>query len=207
MFDKMDDGYIKFNCDWQKAEPVSIDRLVEINKWRDKLYSLGLVGAYDTEPNKGIGFGNISIRSKGNTFIITGSATGNFDNLSQDHYVLVTDYSFEKNSLTCKGPIKASSESLSHAVIYECSPKTNAVIHIHNIGLWKKLINKVPTTHKDVAYGTPAMANEIRRLFSESNVSREKILVMAGHEEGIITFGKTLDEAGKILLNKYNSFK
>ena len=131
----MDEGYIKFNCKWIKDKPIlTANKLFEINKWRDKLYKLGLIGAYDN----GIGFGNISIRFKKNTFIITGSATGNLHVMNENHYVLVNKYNLAKNSLTCKGPIKASSESLSHAIIYECSSDTNAVIHIHNIHIWKK---------------------------------------------------------------------
>ena len=81
----MDEGYIKFNCKWIKDRQISIDKLSEINKLRDRLYRLGLIGAYDN----GIGFGNISIRSGKNDFIITGSATGNFHELNENHYVLV----------------------------------------------------------------------------------------------------------------------
>jgi L-ribulose-5-phosphate 4-epimerase len=193
----MDEGYIKFNCNWIKAEPVSQNTIMEINEWRDTLYKLGLIGAYAD----GIGFGNISVRH-GQSFLITGSATGNFSKLNENHYVLVNEYNLAQNSLTCTGPIKASSESLSHAVIYESSPETNAVIHIHRISMWENLIYKVPTTKVDVSFGTPEMANEIKRLFKETKVAIEKIIVMGGHEEGIITFGKTLNEAGKILLDK-----
>ncbi|MCK5344151.1 MAG: class II aldolase/adducin family protein [Candidatus Heimdallarchaeota archaeon] len=194
----MDEGYIKFNCKWIKDKPVPINKLSQINKWQKKLYGLGLIGAYDN----GICFGNISIKSDNNKFIITGSATGNTPGLNEKHYVIVEDYDLMKNHLTCKGPIKASSESLSHAVIYECSPETNAVIHIHNIEMWEKLIDKIPTTDKDITYGTPEMANEIKQLFRESNVCDEKIFVMGGHKEGIISFGKNLDEAGSIMLSK-----
>jgi len=194
----MDEGYIKFHCNWIKAEPLSINQLLQINKWRDTLYNLGYIGAY----NNGIGFGNISIRCTNRTFIITGSATGGFKTLNENHYVLVDDYNHQQNSITCTGPIKASSESLSHAVIYECSHETNAVIHLHNLDMWEKLIHKVPTTREDIPYGTPEMANEIKRLFEITNVGTEKIIAMAGHQEGIIVFGKTLDEAGEILLKR-----
>ncbi len=197
----MDEGYIKFNCEWIKDKPRLTNKLVEINKWRDKLYTLGLIGAYDN----GIGFGNISIRLKKNTFIITGSATGNLHTLNENHYVLVNKYDFAKNSLTCKGPIKASSESLSHAAIYGCSSDTNAVLHIHNINMWEKFIDKLATTNKDISYGTPAMAKEIKRLFIESGVNNEKMFVMGGHKEGIISFGKNLEEAGNILLSKFRA--
>ena len=194
----MDEGYIKFYCNWIEAEPISINQLLDINKWRDILYNLGLIGAY----NNCIGFGNISIRFNNRTFIITGSATGGLKTLNENHYVLVDEYNLMQNSIRCFGPIKASSESLSHAVIYECSHETNAVIHIHNLDMWKKLIHKIPTTREDISYGTTEMANEIKRLFIETNVKSEKIIAMAGHQEGIIAFGNTLDEAGEILLKR-----
>ena len=38
-----------------------------------------------------------------------------------------------------------------------------------------------------------------------SFLAQEKIMVMAGHDEGIITFGKNLEEAGAVLL-KYLSW-
>jgi L-ribulose-5-phosphate 4-epimerase len=115
---------------------------------------------------------------------------------------MVNEYNLMQNSVTCTGPFKTSSESLSHAVIYECSEETNAVIHIHNFDMWKKLINKVPTTSEDISYGTTEMAKDIKSLFFKTNVKNEKIIAMAGHKDGVITFGKTLDEAGKILLKK-----
>lgn len=193
----MDEGYIKFNCNWTKAGPVPKKQVNELNVWRDRLYELGLIGAY----SNGIGFGNISIRFKDSTFIISGSATGTLESLNENHYVLVNDYDLSRNSLNCRGPVRASSESLSHAAVYESSPETNAVIHVHNPGMWDNLINKVPTTSENVPFGTPEMADEIKRLFDETSVSALKILVMGGHREGIIFFGATLDEAGRILLN------
>lgn len=193
----MDEGYIKFNCNWIKAAPCSSLKIEEINSWRDRLYNYGLIGAYAN----GIGFGNISIRSDNNTFIITGSATGILEKLNENHYVKVNEYDFSQNSLTCMGPIKASSESLTHAVIYESSPETQAVIHIHNLNMWEKYIHKEPTTRSNVSYGTPEMAHEIKRLFKETDVALKKFIVMAGHEEGIIVFGSSLDEAGKVLID------
>lgn len=194
----MDEGYVKFNCNWVRAGSVSEKAVTQINHWRDKLYDLGLIGVN----NEGVGFGNISIRSGKGEFIITGTATGNFKRLDNSHYVLVNEYNFPMNSLTCTGPVRASSESLTHAAIYECSTETNAVIHVHNLNIWERLIDKVPTTSHLVLYGTPEMAGEIKRLFEETAVSSEKILVMGGHREGIISFGSTLEEAAKILLER-----
>ena len=191
-------GYIKFNCKWVKSEPISYSELMEINKWRDKLYGLGLIGVYDN----GIGFGNISIRIGDlEQFIITGSATGSVKSLDGRHYTRVVDFDLGKNSLTCEGPIKASSESLTHAAIYRIDSKINAVIHIHNLDLWKRLIGRVPTTSGGVEYGTPEMAREVVRLFRETDVRNKRILVMGGHREGIVSFGSDLNEAGEIILS------
>ena len=194
----MDEGYIKFRCNWIKETALPTYKITEINTWRDRLYEYSLIGAY---PN-GIGFGNISVRTNDQSFIISGSATGTLETLNENHYVRVDEYNFAENSLTCTGPIEASSESLSHASIYACSPETNAVIHIHNMEMWKKFLHQIPTTRTQVLYGTPEMANEIKRLFEETDIASKQIMAMAGHEEGIIAFGKTLADAGKLLFDR-----
>ena len=147
----------------------------------------------------GIGYGNISCRYKHN-FIISGSGTGKLKHLTNEHYTTVTNYSIKENALTAAGPVIASSESLTHAMIYKTQPAINAVFHVHHFALWEKLFHKIPTTDIDVAYGTPAMANEIVRLFKETDLASEKIFVMGGHQEGIVSFGKNANEAGKLLL-------
>jgi hypothetical protein len=58
----MDEGYIKFKCNLIKDKPLPMAALSEINQWRNKLYQVGLIGAYAD----GIGYGNISIRSDNN---------------------------------------------------------------------------------------------------------------------------------------------
>jgi ribulose-5-phosphate 4-epimerase/fuculose-1-phosphate aldolase len=198
----MDEGYIKFNCKWIPSNDIPLQLVWELNLWREKMYEKGLIGMYPD----GIGFGNISMRWKENEFLISGTATGGLPKLNESHYSLVTDHDLSTNSVTCTGPIKASSESLTHAAIYECSATTNAVIHIHNLEMWKGLMNRVPTSNDTVPYGTPGMANEIKRLFAETPLSLEKIMVMGGHEEGIISFGKDLGEAGHILLENWKKF-
>ena len=190
-------GVVKFNCTWIKEDPLNPDLLIDLNFWRDKMFDCGFIGVNE----EGIGYGNISIRLKENQFIITGSATGKFRKLTNQHYTKVIDYDLEKNSLTALGPIIASSESLTHAAIYENDKNINSVIHIHNLEMWKKLMDKIPTTNKSVEHGTSALANEIMRLFDETDLADQKILVMAGHEEGIITFGKDLNEAENVLFN------
>ena len=194
----MDEGYIKFNCNWIPSSDIPSDKVAVLNVWREVMYKKGLIGVYPD----GIGFGNISVRCDENSFLISGSSTGALPILNESHYSLVTNYNLRTNTVTCVGPLKASSESLTHALIYECSVATNAVIHIHNLDLWSKLLHHAPTSSENISYGTPGMAHEIKRLFDETALSGEKIIVMGGHREGIISFGKDLDEAGSILIDK-----
>jgi L-ribulose-5-phosphate 4-epimerase len=191
-----EEGYVKYSCQWIKDDPLAEEQIQVLNSYRQKLYSLGLVGANDD----GIGFGNISQRWLENQFVISGTQTGHLYNLSARHFTVVVDFDISKNMLTCKGPIKASSESMSHGVIYRQNKAINAVIHVHSAGLWNKLLYEVPTTGKEISYGTPEMALEIARLFRETNVCELKVFAMAGHQDGIFSFGENMDEAMDALL-------
>ena len=192
----IDEGVIKFNCDWDD-EQLSVLVPDELKIWRDKMHQLKLIGEY---ADIKIGYGNISIKIK-EGILISGTQTGNVYPTQENDFALVTDYSMEHNQVICKGEIKASAESLTHAAVYECDNSIKAIIHVHNKELWGKLIDKVPTSNRSVPYGTAKMALEIKRLFDETNVSEEKIIVMGGHEEGVITFGRNLKEAGQLILN------
>lgn len=190
-------GIIKFQCRWIEGDPFPQERIDHINRWRDRLYRLGWIGAYEN----GIGFGNISIRLPDSSrFIITGSGTGRLKVLDVRHYTLVEEVDLARNTLTCRGPIKASSESMTHAAVYLSATRINAVIHTHQLELWKRLMDRMPTTSRSAEYGTPEMAREVFRLFRETDLVEKKIFVMGGHEEGIMTFGRDLKEAGDILL-------
>ena len=203
----IDEGYIKYQCHWIEKPSVSEAEIKELNQWRVKLYQLGLIGQYDN----GIGFGNISIRKpqsdRQNTdyrFIISGTQTGGIPNLTAQHYTKVIDFDYQQNSVTCEGLIKASSETLTHAALYS-EPEINAVIHVHHDQLWQKLIDRVPSSDRNCAYGTPEMAEEIRKLCQQEIVKQQKIIVMTGHEGGILTFGLNLCEAGETMLKYFKS--
>jgi hypothetical protein len=74
------------------------------------------------------------------------------------------------------------------------------VVHIHNRPLWEKYLGILPTTSPEVEYGTPAMAAEITRILSLPETMEKKVIVMGGHEEGIIALGENIDEAAMIVL-------
>jgi L-ribulose-5-phosphate 4-epimerase len=192
-------GSIKFNCDWILEAPLSYGIIAELNKWRGELYELQLLG----ETVDGIGYGNISMRYKNNTFIITGSGTGKIGNLTEKHYTLVTDYDLDTNHLTTKGPVMASSESMTHAVIYNTLPEINSVMHVHHQGLWKSLLHTHPYTGEKTEYGTPQMAREIEGLLQTTDLDQLKLFAMAGHEDGVVAFGNSIKECGTLLLRAF----
>ena len=188
------DGVIKFNCRLIESEPPGEAVIKELNQWREKLYRFGLIGQDKT----GIGYGNISIRFNNEQFIITGSQTGGIEHLSPEHYTIVTKADIGNNYIECKGNINASSESLTHAVIYIQQPRAGAVVHIHSLDLWTKLLHKIPTTKKGIEYGTPEMAEEIARLLKSAEPGQGKIFAMASHAGGLVAYGGTLEEACNI---------
>ncbi|MCD4832898.1 MAG: class II aldolase/adducin family protein [Bacteroidales bacterium] len=194
---KSDEGYIKFNLNWEeKSFDFSDKDFHEINSCRQKLYEAGFIGAYPD----GIGFGNLSVRYNKNQFIISGSATGNFKNLSKNHFALVKDFDISKNNIQYVGLTKASSESLSHAAIYNSNSEVNAVIHIHHKGMWNTYLNDLPTTDKKAEFGTPEIAIELAKLANLPS----GIIIMGGHPEGIISYGKTIEKAYNILIEYFN---
>jgi len=200
----MKEGYIKFNCNWEQTE-IQIDQSIieQLENARVKLYELGLIGMYPD----GIGFGNISIKPDNSTsFFITGSATGQFAKLNPSHYALVTGYNFAQNTISCSGQTKASAESLSHAAVYESVPEVRAVVHVHCLWLWEKLLDKYPTTSPEIEYGTTEMAKSIQLLISEMKKD-ENVIIMGGHREGILVFGKNLSEATEEIIKIYKQYQ
>jgi L-ribulose-5-phosphate 4-epimerase len=91
-----------------------------------------LLGVY---PN-GVGFGNVSVRDgRMTSFYITGSATGVLAELALADCVRVVAYDFARNWLSYEGTAIPSSESLTHAAVYESDSMTSAVIHCHDSAL------------------------------------------------------------------------
>ena len=191
--------YVKFTYQCARPDIAPFDALAGLNACRRKLLEQRLMGV----DSNGIGFGNVSVRDcVSKNFYITGSATGGLPELTPTDCVRVVAYDFAKNWLRYEGAAIPSSESLTHAAIYESDPSTSAVIHCHDSGLWATLLHRAPTTSKAIAYGTPEMAYEIMRLFKGTDLRSRKILVMAGHEGGIATFGKNLEDAFDVVMRE-----
>ena len=189
-------GSIKFTYERSSVAPIVFDALADLNVCRRKLLRLRMIGV----GTDGIGFGNVSVRAPGTqSFYITGSGTGVLADLRPEHIARVTDFDFDRNWLCCEGAAVASSESLTHAAVYESDASVSAVIHGHSATLWRRWYGLAPTTTSTVEYGTPEMAREVARLFAATDVRKEKFFLMAGHVDGVVTIGGNLEEAFAIL--------
>jgi len=196
---KTDEGYIKFASDWTKGPAPDRAATELLDSWRDPLYRAGLIGHY---ADLGIGYGNISVRC-GNPgqFVISCTQTGHLPATTGEHYSLVTAYDIDGSRVACLGPGEASSESLTHAALYELDSNINAVVHVHSRRLWEQLLGRAATTSENVAYGTPQMAHEFARLYRDTDFTTSGIAVMAGHAEGIVSIGRTLEQAAMRILS------
>lgn len=187
-----DEGVIKFDCRWVESAALPQATVAELIEYRQRLFAEDLIGVYPD----GIGFGNISVRYGGTEkFIISASQTGHIVDTTPSEFVLVSEYDIAQNWCCCEGPAKASSESLTHAMIYQIFPSARAILHAHHCDAWRILQATAITTASEVPYGTPQMAAEVERLSRESALAETKFLVMAGHEDGILSFGESLAEA------------
>ena len=186
----IDEGIIKYHAIHENSSAPVHPLLSQLDDARTELFDLGFIGAY----SDGIGYGNVSIRHQSGC-IISGTATGALRLLRANNYCSVIAFDIQKNTVHTAGPVNASSESMTHCAIYKANPLIECVLHIHCRNLWTRLLEEgCPSTPADVPYGTPQMAESMSTLIKDS-IAPFGILVMAGHDEGIVTYGQTIYSA------------
>ena len=203
MQSSIDDGYIKYTserCDGRVPWSKNLDAL---NWSRTELFDLGLIGVYAN----GIGFGNLSVRTVADQFVITGSATGASRVLRPEQFSLVEAFSPERNMVRSRGSLHASSESLTHGALYQGHPGVNCVIHVHSRLLFDQLLLQgCSATPAAVPYGTPAMAQAVQRLVG-AQPKIPDLFVMAGHDEGIIAYGADVASVHALLVGQFQGLQ
>ena len=166
----------KFKLTLKRASPPAPAEVHALEKWRALFYKLHLIGEY---PNEKIGFGNLSYRLPDKRgFIITGAQTGHIVHLQPHHYSRVVQCDLIKGHVLAEGVIAPSSEALIHYGLYEADSEINYIFHVHHHRLWEYLQANGPEVQKG-------------------------IIVMKGHQDEIIAFGPSADEAGKLVLDLY----
>jgi L-ribulose-5-phosphate 4-epimerase len=194
-----DEGYIKFNCQWQASSLPAVEGIDALLQLRNELFTLHLIG-FDEQLQ--VGFGNISLRiPQTDQFIISGTQTGHIALLEAGGLSWVKEYDIDANSLYCGGAAKASSESLTHAAVYNALPNVHIVIHVHHAATWQQWLHRAPTTSADIPYGTPEMAHAVKTILQTGTNAAQQFITMAGHENGLITFGENSADARRALLH------
>ncbi len=205
----IDDGVIKYDrSNFTKSSPLETNSFKELERWRSILWHHNLIGEY---PEEKIGFGNLSQKKNYQSlqstdkpqFIISGTQTGKYPTLNGELYTRVLDFDLHSQKCITHGPIEASSEALTHASIYQCNPSITAVFHVHGLKMWEfMLANHYDFTPQEIPYGTFEMAMAVKECINDKSSG---IFAMAGHYEGVISYGRTLEEAGDLILKVFNS--
>lgn len=208
------DGVIKFTAEHRfesLGEEVASKVLDSLQAWRHILYRLDFVGQ-DPDRYDGAGFGNMSARVSsdggvlgGRAFLVTGTQTGAQPRLDLSDYCVVEKYDTNRNRVESKGETMPSSESLTHGAVYDLDPAIRFVFHGHIPRVWRQAESLgIPISRPEVAYGTPDMAQEMARLYSESSLGDMRIMAMGGHEDGVLSFGEDADQAGSALVSAFS---
>ena len=191
------EGVIKYQLAFRQAAPLDSGLTRELIAWRDVLYRLGLTGM-DTGRYEGLAYGNVSLRLQDSgMFIISGTRTGGLARLGPDHFSRILSFDLATNQLLATGPIPPSSEALTHAATYAAVPWVNCVLHAHCPEIWQQASSlDLPVTSPATTYGTPDMAREVSQFLDGTR----RIVVMGGHQDGIIAVGSTVREAALALI-------
>ena len=200
--DTESEGVIKFRLEHTDAPLPDGFETTSLRHWFGICRALDLIGQH---PHKYLGaaYGNISQRLK-QGFLVTGTQTGGKAALDETDITWVKSFDIASNRVVSQGPIRPSSESLTHGQLYALDPSVHFVIHVHSAMIWQQAgLLGLPMTAVDAAYGTPEMAGEVEHLMQREGVRRQGIFGMGGHEDGIVVFGHTPDQAGQRLLRAY----
>ena len=198
------EGVIKYDLLFTEAELTFEHDFSNLGLWHRRFKQAGILGQ-DTDRYDGLGFGNISERVEAG-FLISGTQTGCLAELTPSDYALVTNAEISINQIEAKGRVKPSSEALTHAAIYALASDIRFVFHVHSPDIWNRRSTLgLPQTGAEIPYGTAEMASEMKRLYHEGLFQNQKILAMAGHEDGIIGFGAIADEVGVAIMDLLSS--
>lgn len=206
----IDDGIIKYDrSNFSQCQSLDESEFQNLEYWRKKLYHMNLIGEYEEAQ---VGFGNMSVvqnyspfyRSTHPQFVITGTQTGKYADLNGTHYTRVLDYDIDNLKIKMMGAIEASSEALTHAAIYAANPKIKAVFHIHSNEIWRQMLTDgSDKTCASIPYGTVEMAYATMKCISNKDAG---VFCMHGHEDGIVIYARSLEEAGELANKLYNKY-
>lgn len=179
----------KFRTDFLSSKFPSAAKSKQLIGWFRKFYNEELAPEYESGSS-----GNLSFRYK-NGFIIKSTKTY-FDRIKEDELVFVEKFDLDKKIAYVHGKMFPSTELQMHYLIYKNKKSVNAVFHLHDYKIMKKLKKyKIPVT-KVTEAGTEKIGYDVIKCLNGKN-----FVIMKNH--GVVAVGKTMGEAGKIIL-KYH---
>lgn len=191
------EGVIKFHLDFTLAQPESLEGFKALNAWREILFRLGLTGQA-SDRYDGLAYGNVSQRISPQGFLVSGTQTGGKPRLSLDDYCRVQDFDLAQNRMRAKGPVKPSSEALTHGAVYVANAQAGCVIHVHSPEIWRYALRLgILTTDASIPYGTPEMG---RAVGEAAATGTRGVIAMGGHMDGVLAFAEDAGEAAFLLL-------
>ena len=201
----MKEGEIQYRLD-HRTQPLFTEAAgLTLLELRNRIYQMGYIGP----GADGVYAGNLSIRLNpddklsgsssltagqanrpGVCFLITGNGSGRERQLSYRGLARIDSYDPESFALRSSGEVHPSSESLTHAVLYELSVEIGLIIHLHSLEMWQWMLDSgYPTTY--APYGSAALVSEIKALyrgFESEQLFHNNAFVMEGHREGVFLF-------------------
>jgi L-ribulose-5-phosphate 4-epimerase len=179
------------------ADPHTVDTL---RGWRTVLRRLGLLGQ-DPARYDGLGFGNLSARDADcpDEFVVTASQTSGAEILDDDGLVRIIHSDLERFWVDALGRQPPSSETLTHAMIYQADTSVNWVFHAHSPEIWRQTrALGLPATPEHVAYGSTAMVRAVADLLGRHS-TRPLAFTTLGHQDGVFACGASAAQAGTTL--------
>ena len=195
------DGVIRYQLEFTQSPEPSSATTANLRAWFRICRQTGLVGQ-DPGLYDGVAYGNLSQRTNGERFLITGTQTSGLSVLQSRHFCWVIESVPAENRLVASGPCQPSSEAMTHGMIYQMLPQVNAVFHAHSPVIWRHAARLgLPVTAQDAEYGTPEMTEEVERLVSQPAMSQSGVFSMGGHQDGIVAYGENPQQAGILMIS------
>lgn len=188
----MDEGVVKFSYSHRRQNLSLGKQARNLINLRNSVFKKG----YLAKREDGKASGSISIRSgKSNSFLISGKQTGEVFNFTEKHICLVESFNLEAFSLISKGETKPGSEALIHALLCSLDRNIQCVVHITEPRLVSYTeMNPYPSTVE--TYGTVELLEQIKLIIKNKAIQNSSgILLMKGHQDGILSFAKKEAEA------------
>lgn len=187
----MTEAVIQFQCNLRPPgdEAAHAAAARTLGTLLEQARALGIVGR---DPGRnprydGLAFGNVSTGTGAEAgFWVSATQTADLAVLEPDMAVRVEAWSIDANRVDARGRRMPSSETLSHAAIFEArGSRPTTVVHGHAPRLWALAdALELPVTDPAAANGTIAIARAVRALA----IDEAGLIVMGGHRDGVLAY-------------------